>query len=141
LLTGTLSGTEINVVDKVNEFYDGFEKFSKITSTGLLVQDNLAPGYDPVYTNITTSGITIQSVSDIASIEKSELKSTQLAITNTTTSKIYTFGITGPQCQIDSSADNLVLNSGLLILNNIPTSNPGISGAVWNDGGFLKIVS
>jgi hypothetical protein len=66
---------------------------------------------------------------------------TQLAITNSATSNIYTFGATGTICQLDSSADNLVLNSGLLILNNIPTSNPGVTGAVWKDSsGFLKIV-
>ena len=117
LLTGTLSGTEFNVINKVTST-DGYEKFSKITSTGLLVQDNVGIGYAPTYTNISTTGITIQTNDG---------------------SSIYTFGATGTQCRIDSRTDNLVLNSGLLILNNIPTSNPGVTGAVWNDGGILKI--
>ena len=28
---------------------------------------------------------------------------------------------------------------GYLILNNIPSINPGIPGALWNEGGFLRI--
>lgn len=29
--------------------------------------------------------------------------------------------------------------NGLLLLNNLPTSDPVVAGAVWNDAGVLKI--
>ena len=132
-INGTLTGTEFKVENRVNGV--GAEKFAKITSTGLVVQDSLGAGYDPIYTNIGLNNIICNGGDD----SNSRLNATQLAITNSSTSNIYTFGATGTQCQIDSSADHLVLNSGLLILNNIPTSNPGVTGALWNDGGFLKI--
>ena len=28
---------------------------------------------------------------------------------------------------------------GNIILNNLPTTNPSVTGALWNDGGTLKI--
>ena len=29
--------------------------------------------------------------------------------------------------------------AGNIILNNLPTSNPGVTGALWNDSGTVKI--
>ena len=34
----------------------------------------------------------------------------------------------------------IVKSGGNLIFTNLPTSNPGVSGAVWNNGGVLNIV-
>jgi hypothetical protein len=168
--TATLTGTELSIVDNTlgfgNEIFStltstyllvrnnqgigGDPYYTSVSTAGIIIQANDG---SHIQGSLSANNLTLANydkstiidpysftVSDIASGEKSELRSTQLAITNSATSNIYTFGATGTQCQIDSSADNLVLNSGLLILNNIPTSNPGVIGAVWNDGGFLKIV-
>lgn len=38
-----------------------------------------------------------------------------------------------------TQADSLFLTTGQLDINGLATSNPGIAGRVWNDGGTLKI--
>lgn len=35
--------------------------------------------------------------------------------------------------------NNLAIKDGTLVILNLPTTNPGLPGAVWNDGGTLKI--
>lgn len=39
-----------------------------------------------------------------------------------------------------TQADSLFLTTGQLDINGLATTNPGIGGRVWNDGGTLKIV-
>jgi hypothetical protein len=46
---------------------------------------------------------------------------------------------TGTQTLKTVQADSLFLTTGQLDINGLATSNPGISGRVWNDGGTLKI--
>ena len=46
----------------------------------------------------------------------------------------------GTQTFKTSQADSLFLTTGALDINGLATSNPGIGGRVWNDGGTLKII-
>jgi len=46
----------------------------------------------------------------------------------------------GTQTFKTTQADSLFLTTGALDINGLATSNPGIGGRVWNDGGTLKIV-
>jgi hypothetical protein len=45
----------------------------------------------------------------------------------------------GTQTLKTAQADSLFLTTGQLDINGLATSNPGIAGRVWNDGGTLKI--
>lgn len=45
----------------------------------------------------------------------------------------------GVQTLKTAQADSLFLTTGQLDINGLATSNPGIAGRVWNDGGTLKI--
>jgi hypothetical protein len=45
----------------------------------------------------------------------------------------------GIQTLKTAQADSLFLTTGQLDINGLATSNPGIAGRVWNDGGTLKI--
>lgn len=45
----------------------------------------------------------------------------------------------GTQTLKTVQADSLFLTTGQLDINGLATSNPGIAGRVWNDGGTLKI--
>lgn len=49
-------------------------------------------------------------------------------------------GVTGTSTLKITQADTLFLTTGALDINGLATSNPGIGGRVWNDGGTLKIV-
>ena len=46
----------------------------------------------------------------------------------------------GVQTLKTAQADSLFLTTGQLDINGLATTNPGIGGRVWNDGGTLKIV-
>tara|TARA_R100000951_G_scaffold6385_2_gene6512 strand:+ start:5322 stop:5603 length:282 start_codon:yes stop_codon:yes gene_type:complete len=48
--------------------------------------------------------------------------------------------VSGIQTFKTTQADTLFLTTGALDINGLATSNPGIGGRVWNDGGTLKIV-
>jgi len=48
--------------------------------------------------------------------------------------------VTGTSTLKITQADTLFLTTGALDINGLATSNPGIGGRVWNDGGTLKIV-
>jgi len=45
----------------------------------------------------------------------------------------------GTQTLKTVQADSLFLTTGALDINGLATTNPGIGGRVWNDGGTLKI--
>lgn len=50
-------------------------------------------------------------------------------------------GSTTPATALSVRANKNVEMYGGLIMPNLPTTNPGVAGAVWNDGGVLKISS
>jgi len=63
-----------------------------------------------------------------------------ITVTGTTTSTTGSFGrITGTRLTSTVITGSDVRINGDLTLTSLPTSNPGGSGIVWNDGGILKI--
>ena len=64
-------------------------------------------------------------------VEDLDVEGLLTAKTITCASGVQTFKIT--------QADTLFLTTGALDINGLATSNPGIGGRVWNDGGTLKI--
>jgi len=46
----------------------------------------------------------------------------------------------GTQTFQTTQAESLFLTTGQLDINGLATTNPGLAGRVWNDGGTLKIV-
>jgi hypothetical protein len=41
--------------------------------------------------------------------------------------------------KVDAGTDTVSIETIILMLPNLPTSNPGVTGQVWNDSGTLKI--
>ena len=48
-------------------------------------------------------------------------------------------GANGGDIAMEAGAGDGAGVAGNIILNNLPTSNPGVTGALWNDGGTVKI--
>jgi hypothetical protein len=90
--------------------------------------------------NLTGDGRTYPGEIYAASVWASSLASSQLLFHSSGFSRIYETGSYGINI-VTGGGDYLTIEAGLLKIPLIPTSSAGLpSGAVWSDGGTLKIV-
>lgn len=147
LETGTVTADKISVTDlsAVN------------TSTGALtVSDTLTMGASGTITNadgdftVDVNGFNVDTVASFAADRAYTVGgstgasfwgdgSTFFLEANNAQLTIQTFGVSAGELNLNGQGVDIDPGTGLISLRSLPTSNPGGSDNVWNDGGTLKI--
>jgi hypothetical protein len=151
-------GFFVNPVRSTNS-YTGLMNVIYDTSTSeLLIVDGTGSGAGATYNNSTSKSVALGDGSAPSNDDQIILQSGDSVINppnhhgffvNPVRSSSHTNGLmevrydtsTSEFRLIDGTANALVHESGTVSLPNLPTSDPGSSGQVYNDGGFLKISS